>query len=55
MAGWLNKVATTVLFAVTAGAIIYTPIREELPDDSGKPWLFVLGAGIPALTVSVLV
>ena len=42
--GWINRSLTVTLFSITAGAIIYIAIREELPDDShGKPSLFFLG------------
>lgn len=38
---------TDALFAITAGAIMYIAIREEIPEDSdGKPWMFILGSGI---------
>ena len=40
----LNVVATTILFAITAGAIAYIAIREEIPnDDRVRPLFFVKG------------
>lgn len=48
--GVFNRSITTVLFAMTAGAIIYTAIREELPKEAdGNPWWFVLGVSSPAV------
>ncbi len=44
IAGLMSAKMNAVLFALTAGAIIYTAVREELPHDSdGEPALFLLG------------
>ncbi|MCA9390368.1 hypothetical protein KC571_03085 [candidate division WWE3 bacterium] len=51
----LNSVTTTILFSLTAGAIIYISIREEIPNDTkGNPALFLLGAGIILAIVVIL-
>lgn len=43
--GLSNSTITTILFALTAGAIMYISIREEIPDDKQNNLpLFILGA-----------
>lgn len=42
--GWTNRLMTAIVFGLTSGAVIYTAIREELPNDSeGKPIWFLSG------------
>lgn len=42
--GFVNRTLEVALFALTAGAIIYISVREEIPtNSSGKPAFFLIG------------
>lgn len=46
---------SAILYATSAGAIIYMTIREELPeDDTGKPFLFMCGVLVFIIASSFL-
>lgn len=49
-----SQSVTALLFSLTAGAIIYISIREELPkESSGSPALFILGAFIVTIIIQL--
>lgn len=51
----LSMTASNIIFAFTAGAIIYIAIREEIPSDAtGQPIYFVFGTLTLLATFSVL-